>query len=120
MKFTPIFENDASGPLIIEPQKHEDERGFFARSFCENEMKKAGLPVHWPQSNISFNHQSGTVRGMHFQTPPHEEPKIVRVTAGAICDAVIDLRQSSDGNEVNTAPTPQKPAAIAAGSSDQH
>lgn len=92
MKFTPYYEG---GPVLIEAEKHGDERGFFARTFCEDEFAAAGLPVSWPQANVSFNEKAGTVRGMHFQVPPDVEPKIVRCTAGAMCDAVIDLRSSS-------------------------
>ena len=92
MKFKPLYKD---GPVLIELEKHADDRGFFARSLCEEELKKAELPTFWPQMNISFNDKVGTVRGMHFQTPPYEEPKIVRCTAGMIFDAVIDLRQSS-------------------------
>lgn len=92
MKFTPLFEN---GPVLIEMEKRVDERGFFARSFCEDELKTAGIQTHWPQQNVSFNVKKGTVRGMHFQNEPFEEPKIVRCTRGAIHDVVIDLRASS-------------------------
>ncbi|MEK6554903.1 MAG: dTDP-4-dehydrorhamnose 3,5-epimerase family protein, partial [Bdellovibrionota bacterium] len=92
MKFTKLFEN---GPVLLEVEQSRDDRGFFARSFCIQEFERAGLPGSWPQSNISFNYKKGTVRGMHYQVPPHPEPKIVRCTAGAICDAVIDLRKTS-------------------------
>ena len=92
MKFTKLFEN---GPVLLELEQHSDNRGFFARSFCVQEFEKFGLPTSWPQSNISYNYKKGTVRGMHYQVPPHPEPKIVRCTAGAICDVVIDLRKTS-------------------------
>jgi len=92
MKFTPLY---ANGPVVITPQKLNDDRGFFARTFCEKEFDEFGLPIVWPQMNVSFNKKQGTVRGMHFQVPPFEEPKIVRVTSGSIMDAVIDLRYHS-------------------------
>lgn len=86
---------DIPGPVLVEIEPHTDERGFFARSYCEQEFAAAGLPIRFPQSNISFNLRRGTVRGMHFQTAPHEEPKLVRCTQGAIHDVVIDLRPGS-------------------------
>ena len=83
------------GLYLIDLNRHEDQRGFFARTFCENEFEKIGLHSKFPQSNISFNHKEGTVRGMHFQIAPHEEIKIVRCTKGAIFDVVVDLRPNS-------------------------
>ena len=86
---------EVPGPVLIEIEPRADERGFFARSFCATEFAAAGLPTRFPQHNISFNHRCGTVRGMHFQRSPHEEPKLVRCTAGAIHDVVLDLRPAS-------------------------
>lgn len=83
------------GAVLIEIERREDERGFFARTFCEREFAAAGLPTHFPQSNVSFNRTRGTVRGMHFQRAPHEEPKLVRCTRGAIYDQIVDLRPDS-------------------------
>lgn len=83
------------GVFLITPDLHTDTRGFFARSFCEGEFAAAGLHQHYPQHNISFNHKAGTVRGMHYQRPPHEEVKVVRCVAGAILDVVVDLRPGS-------------------------
>ena len=80
------------GALRVEIEPRLDERGLFARTFCEQEFAAAGLPVRYPQMNLSFNHRKGTVRGMHFQLAPHEEPKLVRCTRGAIHDVIIDLR----------------------------
>ena len=73
----------------------EDERGFFARSFCEKEFSERGLNPRVVQCNVSFNRRRGTLRGMHFQAAPHEEAKLVRCTAGAIWDVMVDLRPGS-------------------------
>lgn len=83
------------GPVLVEVEPTNDERGFFARIFCEKEFAAAGLPVRFPQANISFNHRRGTLRGMHFQAFPHEESKLVRCARGSIHDVIIDLRGSS-------------------------
>ena len=83
------------GLYLIDLNRLEDERGFFARTFCEKEFEKNGLHSKFPQSNISFNLKKGTIRGMHFQIAPHEEIKIVRCTRGAIFDVVVDLRPTS-------------------------
>ncbi|MBP1735805.1 MAG: dTDP-4-dehydrorhamnose 3,5-epimerase, partial [Deltaproteobacteria bacterium] len=73
----------------------EDERGFFARSFCAKEFKEHGLNQNIAQCNISYNGKKGTLRGMHYQAAPHEEAKLVRCTMGAIYDVIIDLRPDS-------------------------
>jgi dTDP-4-dehydrorhamnose 3,5-epimerase len=83
------------GAYLIEPAYIEDERGFFARTFCQRELEAQGLDSCIAQCNISFNGQAGTVRGMHFQAAPHEEIKVVRCTMGAIYDVIIDLRTES-------------------------
>jgi dTDP-4-dehydrorhamnose 3,5-epimerase len=80
---------------LIRLDRLEDERGFFARSFCAQEFARAGLHASYPQHNISFNRRAGTLRGLHFQTPPHEEPKVIRCAAGAIYDVIVDLRPGS-------------------------
>ena len=77
----------------IEP--HADERGFFARTVCEDTLVARGLVGRFRQSSVSFNHISGTVRGLHYAVPPHAETKIVRCTRGAIRDVVVDLREGS-------------------------
>jgi dTDP-4-dehydrorhamnose 3,5-epimerase len=92
MRFIPTNLKDA---YILEPEKLEDERGFFARSWCEKEFAERGLDPHLVQCSISFNHKKGTLRGMHFQLPPFAETKLVRCTRGAIYDVAIDLRQDS-------------------------
>jgi len=89
-------ETKLKGAFIIDPERLEDERGFFARTWCQREFEAHGLICpHWAQCNISFNHKKGTLRGMHYQVPPHEEVKLVRCTMGAIYDVVIDLRPKS-------------------------
>lgn len=80
------------GAVTIDVEPREDERGFFARTFCEQEFEAAGLPTRFHQSNTSFNCLAGTLRGLHFQLPPATEAKLVRCTAGAIFDVIVDLR----------------------------
>jgi dTDP-4-dehydrorhamnose 3,5-epimerase len=72
-----------------------DDRGFFARTFCEREFADHGLPVHYPQGNVSYNLKKGTLRGMHFQRPPKPEVKVVRCVRGAVYDVILDLRPES-------------------------
>jgi dTDP-4-dehydrorhamnose 3,5-epimerase len=81
------------GAFLIDVERREDERGFFARTFCVDEL--GSLDARNIQSSISFNPRRGTLRGMHFQRAPHEETKIVRCTRGAIFDVIIDLRRES-------------------------
>ena len=83
------------GAFIIELEKHEDERGFFARSFCEKESEEHGLNPRIVQCNISYNKKKGTLRGMHYQIAPYEEVKLVSCIRGAIHDVIIDLRPDS-------------------------
>ncbi len=80
---------------VIEPELIEDERGFFMRIWSWEEFSGRGLSPRIVQCNTSFNKQQGTLRGMHYQIPPHEEVKLVRCTAGAIYDVIIDLREDS-------------------------
>jgi dTDP-4-dehydrorhamnose 3,5-epimerase len=80
---------------IIEPERLEDERGFFARSFCQQEFKRFGIDFNIAQCNISFNKNKGTLRGMHYQSAPYEEAKMVSCVRGAIYDVIIDLRPNS-------------------------
>jgi dTDP-4-dehydrorhamnose 3,5-epimerase len=84
-----------SEAFVIEPEKLEDERGFFARSFCRKEYKNYGLNPRVTQCNISFNLKRGTLRGMHYQVSPFEEAKLVRCTRGAIHDIIVDIRPES-------------------------
>jgi dTDP-4-dehydrorhamnose 3,5-epimerase len=94
--FIVIFrETKIAGAFLIEPERREDDRGFFARTFCRDEFTAHGLNPAVVQCNTSFNRRKGTLRGMHYQVQPFAEAKLVRCTAGAIFDAIIDLRESS-------------------------
>lgn len=88
-------ETKLSGAYIIDLDPREDDRGFFARSWCAEEFKRHGLNPRLAQCNISFNRKRGTLRGMHYQIAPHEEAKLVRCTRGAIFDVMIDLQVES-------------------------
>jgi len=91
-----IFSETAlKGAFLIEPERLEDERGFFARTFCQSEFKAHGLEANIAQCNVSYNKLKGTLRGMHYQAEPKAETKLVRCTRGAIYDVIIDLRQES-------------------------
>lgn len=83
------------GAYLIEPAVLEDNRGFFARTWCQKEFKEQGLDPNLVQCSISFNKKRGTLRGMHFQVPPFSETKLVRCTQGAIYDVIVDLRSDS-------------------------
>ncbi len=84
-----------AGAFVIDIERREDSRGFFARTYCEQEFAAHGIVKQPVQSNVSFNATRGTVRGMHFQRPPHAEAKLVRCTAGSIFDVIVDLRKES-------------------------
>ena len=88
-------ETRLKGSFVIEPELLEDSRGFFARTWCQQEMKEQAINPRLVQCNISFNKAKGTLRGMHFQVAPYEEAKLVRCTRGAIYDVIIDLRPES-------------------------
>lgn len=88
-------ETKLQGAFIIELEKMEDERGFFARSWCQQEFELRELNPRLVQCNISYNKEKGTLRGMHYQATQHEEAKLVRCTKGIIYDIIIDLRPSS-------------------------
>ncbi|HUJ61574.1 MAG TPA: dTDP-4-dehydrorhamnose 3,5-epimerase [Kofleriaceae bacterium] len=90
-----FVEQRLPGVYLIELERRSDERGFFARSFCEDELAAAGLHTRYPQGNVSRNDRKHTLRGMHYQAAPHGEVKIVGCTAGAILDVVVDLRAGS-------------------------
>jgi dTDP-4-dehydrorhamnose 3,5-epimerase len=92
MIFSPT---EVKGAFIIDLEKREDERGFFARAFCQREFEQHGLTSHMVQCNLSFNHKKGTLRGMHYQAAPHGETKLVRCIRGEIYDVIIDLRADS-------------------------
>jgi len=90
-----VSETGLAGAKILDIDRREDARGFFARVFCARELAAAGLDPGVAQGNVSFNHHKGTLRGMHFQRPPHAETKLVRCTRGAILDVIVDLRPES-------------------------
>ena len=88
-------ETKLKGAFIIDIERREDSRGFFARAFCQHEFEAHGLKPMIAQANIAFNKKRGTMRGMHFQVPPVAETKLVRCTRGAILDIIVDLRPES-------------------------
>lgn len=88
-------ETKLAGAFVIEPERIDDVRGFFALNWSERESSARGLLPHFVESNISFSHKKGTLRGMHYQAAPHGQVKLVRCTAGAIYDVIIDLRPGS-------------------------
>jgi dTDP-4-dehydrorhamnose 3,5-epimerase len=88
-------ETKLRGAFLVDIERHEDERGFFARSWCRREFEAHGLNPEIAQCNISFNVRKGTLRGMHYQIAPFEEAKLVRCTRGALCDVLVDLRPDS-------------------------
>jgi len=88
-------ETKLAGAYVIEPERLDDQRGFFARTFCTDEFADQGLVTEFPQCSISYNAIRGTLRGMHFQRPPSAEAKLVRCTMGAVQDVIVDLRQDS-------------------------
>lgn len=92
MKFLPL---DLTGAFLIDLEKRGDDRGFFARFFCENEFAQHGLVTRFVQINNSLTSKKGTLRGMHYQLPPAAEVKVVRCTRGALYDVILDLRPHS-------------------------
>ena len=92
MRFTEL---DLRGAFLIELDRIEDERGFFARTFAREEFAERGLATEIVQANTAFNRRQGTVRGMHYQAAPHAEAKLVRCTRGAVYDVIVDLRRDS-------------------------
>ncbi|MGA2606305.1 MAG: dTDP-4-dehydrorhamnose 3,5-epimerase [Terriglobia bacterium] len=90
-----FVETKLEGVYIIEVEKREDDRGFFARTFCQHEFEARGLNPRVAQCSTSFNKRKGTLRGLHYQVAPYGEVKVVRCTAGAIYDVAVDLRPDS-------------------------
>lgn len=90
-----LSETRLAGAWMVEPSRHEDERGYFARTFDRAEFEARGMDPGVEQCNTSFNLRAGTLRGMHFQSEPHGESKLVRCTRGAIHDVIVDLRGDS-------------------------
>jgi len=92
MKF---HRTELAGAFVVEPERLEDERGVFARTWCEREFAAQGLASAFVQCSISYNRARGTVRGMHYQAAPDQEAKLVRCTRGAIHDVAVDIRRDS-------------------------
>lgn len=92
MKFT---RTGIPGVVVVDIEPIRDERGFFARAWSPDEFAEAGIDVLWAQENVAFNSAKGTLRGLHFQLPPHAEVKLVRCTMGAVWDTAVDLRPDS-------------------------
>ena len=91
-----LFEEvGVKGAFVIEPERRMDERGFFARMYCERELAERGLVGGICQINTGFSRRAGTLRGLHYQAPPYAEVKIVRCVRGAVYDVVVDLRPDS-------------------------
>jgi dTDP-4-dehydrorhamnose 3,5-epimerase len=92
VKFIPTA---VSGAFVIEQERHADERGWFARTWCRQELEEHGLECALAQCSASFTHRRGTMRGLHYQVPPFAEAKLVRCTRGALFDVAVDLRPGS-------------------------
>src|SRR5690348_17354843 len=92
MIFTPT---ELAGAFIVELERKDDSRGFFARVYCEREFEAHGLPKLTAQANVSLTRRAGTLRGMHYQRKPHEEDKLVRCARGALWDVIVDIRPES-------------------------
>jgi dTDP-4-dehydrorhamnose 3,5-epimerase len=88
-------ESPLPGVYWVDIERLADERGFFARAYCADEFAARGLGPELRQCSVSYNARKGTLRGMHYQAAPHEEHKLVRCTAGAIFDVVVDIRPAS-------------------------
>jgi dTDP-4-dehydrorhamnose 3,5-epimerase len=90
-----FHETPLEGALVVEQERHADERGYFARTWAEEELAARGADVRVAHMNTSYNARAGTLRGLHYQAPPHEEAKLVRATRGAVWDVAVDLRRES-------------------------
>lgn len=90
-----FHDTDIDGVVMIEIAEIRDDRGFFARSWCEQEFAERGLDGDWVQENVGFSPRQGTLRGMHLQAAPHAERKLVRCTRGGVWDVAVDLRRTS-------------------------
>jgi dTDP-4-dehydrorhamnose 3,5-epimerase len=93
MKLLPTRFKDV---FIVDIEPVHDHRGFFARTYCEETFCQHGLTAHWVQTSISYNHKKGTLRGLHYQTAPYEEAKLVRCLTGSLFDVIVDIRQDSE------------------------
>jgi dTDP-4-dehydrorhamnose 3,5-epimerase len=92
VKLTPTR---VAGAFVIDLERREDDRGFFARAWCRRDGAEHGLKMDFVQSNVGFSRSGHTLRGMHYQLAPHAEVKLVRCTRGAVLDVVVDLRPTS-------------------------
>jgi dTDP-4-dehydrorhamnose 3,5-epimerase len=90
-----LIETSIKGAYLLEPQRHSDERGFFAKLWCQQELAEHGLCGTFVQSNDSFSPGLGTLRGLHWQTAPYAQAKLVRCIAGSVFDVIVDLRRDS-------------------------
>jgi dTDP-4-dehydrorhamnose 3,5-epimerase len=90
-----FIQTDVDGCFVIEPDRFDDDRGFFSRIWDAKEFTAHGLSTEFAQFNLAYNHKAATLRGMHFQSAPHEEVKLVRCTRGGVYDAIVDLRPGS-------------------------
>jgi dTDP-4-dehydrorhamnose 3,5-epimerase len=90
-----LHPTDLDGAYVIELERRGDERGFFARTYCEREFAEHGLATRMVQTNTSLSRDRGTLRGMHYQAPPHAEDKLIRCTHGSIYDVIVDIRERS-------------------------
>jgi dTDP-4-dehydrorhamnose 3,5-epimerase len=88
-------ETPLPGAYVVELDPRPDERGFFARAYCDDEFAAQGLPTRWPQNNLSRNARARTLRGLHYNAAPHGEAKLVRCVRGAVWDVIVDLRAGS-------------------------
>lgn len=100
MRFTEL---DVAGAVLVSPDRHEDERGHFARTWCAEEFAEHGLDTRVAQASVSFNHRAGTLRGMHWQDRVAPEIKLVRCTRGAVVDVIVDVRPESPTHLVHAA-----------------
>jgi dTDP-4-dehydrorhamnose 3,5-epimerase len=90
-----FLETKLDGAWLIEPEPIRDSRGYFARTFCVRDFDERGLESRFVQHSRSFSATKGTLRGLHFQTPPHEEVKLVSCVSGAVYDVIVDMRPNS-------------------------
>ncbi|MEM8615719.1 MAG: dTDP-4-dehydrorhamnose 3,5-epimerase [Pseudomonadota bacterium] len=96
MAYAQITRFEIDGPVLLEPRRHGDHRGWFSETWTAKTWREAGLPpVTWVQDNEAFSAKVGTLRGLHFQAPPHAQAKLVRCLSGAIFDVAVDLRNGS-------------------------
>jgi len=111
MRFLPT---ELPGVHLLEPERHTDQRGFFARTWCAQELAAHGLESALAQCSVSYNHRRGTLRGLHYQAPPHAEVKLVRCPRGAILDVAVDCRPDSAtfGRHVAAELTPENGRAL--------